>query len=190
MLSFWRVNTTVKPPIKDTPREDTPLNKGQTKSILVYTLYIYKITSERGQPLYKGQNPWSQAKCVQYSEVALANLLSILLHCIFPSAVGFTSGRMNSYYNQDFTVDLRRAKGGAILACDIEYFAIIDTDVNERLTKIIISQDAFVSESFFLSEEFMISEEFIGGATKKEVWVSCNSKISGTLIACKVKAVQ
>ncbi len=29
---------TVKPPIKDTPREDKPPNKGQTKSTLVYTL--------------------------------------------------------------------------------------------------------------------------------------------------------
>ncbi len=50
---------TVKPPIKDTPKEDKPPNKGQTKSTLdIYTLY--KITSERGQPLYKGQNAGSQ----------------------------------------------------------------------------------------------------------------------------------
>ncbi len=48
---------TVKSPIKDTPK---PPNKGQTKSTLVlYTLH--KITSERGQPLYKGQNAGSQA---------------------------------------------------------------------------------------------------------------------------------
>ena len=45
---------TVKPLIKDTPKEDKPLNKGQTKCTIVYKLY--KITSERGQPLYKGQN--------------------------------------------------------------------------------------------------------------------------------------
>ena len=29
----------MKPPIKDTPKEDKPPNKGQAKSILVYTLY-------------------------------------------------------------------------------------------------------------------------------------------------------
>ena len=29
----------LKPPIKDTPKEDKPLNKGQTKSTVVYTLY-------------------------------------------------------------------------------------------------------------------------------------------------------
>ncbi len=39
----------------DTPREDKPPNKGQTKSTLVYTLH-----TERGQPLYKGQNAGSQ----------------------------------------------------------------------------------------------------------------------------------
>ncbi len=36
---------TSEPPIKDIPKEDKPPNKGQTK-----------ITSERGKPLYKGQN--------------------------------------------------------------------------------------------------------------------------------------
>ena len=50
---------TVKPPIKDIPKEDKPPNKGQAESTRVYTLYI-EITSERGQPLYKGQNGWSQ----------------------------------------------------------------------------------------------------------------------------------
>ena len=30
---------TVKPPIKDTPKEDKPPNKGQAKSTHVYTLY-------------------------------------------------------------------------------------------------------------------------------------------------------
>ena len=54
-------HATVKPPIKDTPKEDKPPNKGQAESASVYTLYR-KITSERGQPLYKGQNGWSQ-KC-------------------------------------------------------------------------------------------------------------------------------
>ena len=44
----------LKPLIKDTPKEDKPPNKGQ------HTLY--KITSERGQPLYKGQNGLSR-KC-------------------------------------------------------------------------------------------------------------------------------
>ena len=29
----------VKPPTKDTPKEDKPPNKGQAKSTLVYTLY-------------------------------------------------------------------------------------------------------------------------------------------------------
>ncbi len=33
------IQTTVKPPIKDTPKEDKPPNKGQTKSTPVYTLY-------------------------------------------------------------------------------------------------------------------------------------------------------
>ncbi len=43
-----------EPPIKDTLKEDKPPNKGQTKSTdVVYNLC--KITSERGQPLYKGQ---------------------------------------------------------------------------------------------------------------------------------------
>ena len=43
---------TVKPPIRDTPKEDKPPNKGQAESTLVYTLYgKWKITSERGQPL-------------------------------------------------------------------------------------------------------------------------------------------
>ena len=37
----------MKPPIKDTLKEDKPPNKGHTKSTLVHTLY--KITSERGQ---------------------------------------------------------------------------------------------------------------------------------------------
>ena len=32
-------NNTVKPPIKDTPKEDKPPNNGQTGSTLVYTLY-------------------------------------------------------------------------------------------------------------------------------------------------------
>ena len=40
----------VKSPIKDTPKEDKPPNKGQAESTLVYT-----ITSERVQPLCKGQ---------------------------------------------------------------------------------------------------------------------------------------
>ena len=31
--------TTVKPPIKDTPKEDKPPNKGQAESTLVYALY-------------------------------------------------------------------------------------------------------------------------------------------------------
>ena len=31
--------STVKPPIKDTPKEDKPPNKGQAESTLVYTLY-------------------------------------------------------------------------------------------------------------------------------------------------------
>ena len=55
-ISLWRVKSgdtehfrggegliqsgdTVKPPIKDTPKEDKPPNKGQAKSTLVYTLY-------------------------------------------------------------------------------------------------------------------------------------------------------
>ena len=29
----------MKPPIKDTPKEDKPPNKGQAESTLVYTLY-------------------------------------------------------------------------------------------------------------------------------------------------------
>ena len=33
------VNNTVKPLIKDTPKEDKPPNKGQAKSTHVYTLY-------------------------------------------------------------------------------------------------------------------------------------------------------
>ncbi len=45
---------TVKPLIKDTPKEDKPPNKGQMKIVL------YKITSKRGQPLCKGQNAGSQ----------------------------------------------------------------------------------------------------------------------------------
>ena len=32
----------VKPPIKDTPKEDKPPNKGQAESIFVYTLYRIK----------------------------------------------------------------------------------------------------------------------------------------------------
>ena len=39
---FWPVLeplSTVKPPIKDTPKEDKPPNKGQAESTLVYTLY-------------------------------------------------------------------------------------------------------------------------------------------------------
>ena len=47
---------TVKPLIKDTPKEDKPPNKGKVESTLAYT----KITSERGQPLYKEQNGWSR----------------------------------------------------------------------------------------------------------------------------------
>ena len=57
---------TVKPPIKDTPKEDKPPSKGHTICTLVYTLY--KITSERGQPLYKGQMGGPN---VHYSEVPL-----------------------------------------------------------------------------------------------------------------------
>ena len=33
------LNNTVKPLIKDTPKEDKPPNKGQAESTLVYTLY-------------------------------------------------------------------------------------------------------------------------------------------------------
>ncbi len=51
--------STVKPPIKDTPREEKPPNKGQNQKYpSIYT--PYKITSERGQPLHKGQNAGSQ----------------------------------------------------------------------------------------------------------------------------------
>ena len=49
---------TVKPPIKDTPKEDKPRSKGQAKIILLYTHSI-EINPERGQPLHKGQNGWS-----------------------------------------------------------------------------------------------------------------------------------
>ena len=39
--------------IKDTPKEDKPLNKGQAESTFVYIIHtLQKITSERGQPLY------------------------------------------------------------------------------------------------------------------------------------------
>ena len=48
------LKSTVKPPIKDTLKEDKSSNKGQTESTL-HTLY--KIISERGQPLYKGLVP-------------------------------------------------------------------------------------------------------------------------------------
>ena len=57
-------------------------------------------------------------------------------------------GRMNSYYNQDFTVDLRLIEGQTIRACDVGYFAIIDEGEGERLTKIIIPQNIFVSLNF------------------------------------------
>ena len=57
---------TVKPPIKDTPKEDKTPNKGQAESTHVYTLYG-KITSEREQPLYKGQNGWSQGVLIKRS---------------------------------------------------------------------------------------------------------------------------
>ena len=36
---------TVKPLIKDTPKEDKPPNKGQAESTLVYTLYSERTTS-------------------------------------------------------------------------------------------------------------------------------------------------
>ena len=34
-LDSWKVHSTVKPPVKDTPKEDKPPNKGQAKSTLV-----------------------------------------------------------------------------------------------------------------------------------------------------------
>ena len=37
---------TVKPPIKDTTKEDKPPNKGQAESILVYTLYRKSLLKE------------------------------------------------------------------------------------------------------------------------------------------------
>ena len=40
---------TVKPQIKDTSKEDKPLNKGQAVSTLVYTLYRKLPRAERGQ---------------------------------------------------------------------------------------------------------------------------------------------
>ena len=59
MNELYSCAYSVKPPIKDTPKEDKPPNKGQAESTLVYT-HIIVITSERGQPLYKkGQNGWS-----------------------------------------------------------------------------------------------------------------------------------
>ena len=62
-VSLW---CTVKPPIKDTSKEDKPPNKGHTICILVYTLDLYKITSERG---HKGQMGGPNG--VHYSEVPL-----------------------------------------------------------------------------------------------------------------------
>ena len=38
-LLAYRHLYTVKPPIKDTPKEDKPPNKGQAKGTYVYTLY-------------------------------------------------------------------------------------------------------------------------------------------------------
>ena len=40
------------PSIKDAPKEDKPLDKRQS--------IVYRITSKRGQPLYKGQKAGSQ----------------------------------------------------------------------------------------------------------------------------------
>ncbi len=45
--------TTVKPPIKDTLKEDNLPTKDNLKFPSIHT--PYKITSERGQPPYKGQ---------------------------------------------------------------------------------------------------------------------------------------
>ena len=45
----------LKPPIKDTPKEDKPPNKGRAECTHACTLY--RITSERGQPLYKTAGP-------------------------------------------------------------------------------------------------------------------------------------
>lgn len=52
---------------------------------------------------------------------------------------------MNSYYNQDFTIDLRLADGEAVNTCDIGAISIIDTDIGETLTSITIPASHFVS---------------------------------------------
>ncbi len=51
---------TVKPPIKDTPKRDN-LPTMEFKTPLILYRSPYKITSKRGQLLYRGQKAGSQA---------------------------------------------------------------------------------------------------------------------------------
>ena len=58
MSSQLPYHNTVKPPIRNTPKEDKP-STSQQRTHPMYCIHtLYKITSRRGQPLYKGQNAW------------------------------------------------------------------------------------------------------------------------------------
>ncbi len=58
--------------IKDTPKEDKPLNKGQTKSTVAY----YTLHSERGQPRYKGQKAGSRV-CLFFGDSTVLIMIFI-----------------------------------------------------------------------------------------------------------------
>ncbi len=61
--------TTVNPSIKDTPKEDKPPNKGQTKSpVVYYTLHSKQPPKEDN---LSTKDKRLGPKCVHYSEVPL-----------------------------------------------------------------------------------------------------------------------
>jgi hypothetical protein len=69
------------------------------------------------------------------------------LYSPFFSSEALPTDRSGSFFNSDFTVDLRRAVGGAVKACEVGYFTILDEGAGEQVTMIEIPQSIFVSGS-------------------------------------------
>ena len=78
--------STVKPPIKDTPKEDKSLNKGQAESTLVYTLYIKSPLKEDNLST-KDKTPGPESVLIKRFPVLVRQSLSsqifLFLQCSF-----------------------------------------------------------------------------------------------------------
>lgn len=59
----------------------------------------------------------------------------------------FGTLKSESYYNQDFTVNLRLAVGGSVKACDVGYFAVWSEKSSFILTRMRIPPTVFYDVS-------------------------------------------